>query len=322
VGRPGRLAELGRLTQGWTGIAVVLALLVLLMAITTPTFRDSDNLWNILRANAVLVVLACGMTVVIISRGIDLSVGSMLALLSVLLGSAVTAGWAGLPAVLLALVGGLVLGAAINGVLIGKLGISFFVVTLGTLSIYRSVANVIGDGETTALLGVDGFGLTSTLGDGNVGPVPVPAIVAAVVVAAVYVTLRSTVFGRSVYAIGSNPEAARLAGISISRVQIAVYGLNGLLVGVAAVLFTGRISASTAQSGVGLELQAIAAVLLGGVSFAGGTGSVIGALVGALLIGVINNALDLRNVNDFWQGTVTGAILIVAVGLDRLRRSA
>jgi ribose transport system permease protein len=115
-------------------------------------------------------------------------------------------------------------------------------------------------------------------------------------------------------------EAARLAGISLTRIQIAVYGLNGLLVGIAAVMFTGRIQASTAQSGVGLELQAIAAVLLGGVSYAGGAGSVVGALVGALLIGVVDNALDLRGVNDFWQGAVTGVILVTAVWLDRFRR--
>lgn len=309
-----------RTTEGWGGIAVMLVALVVVMAITTPTFRTEANLWNVLRANAVLIVLTAGMTFVVIARGIDLSVGSMLALISILLGWMLTHDVPGVLAVLLAFGGGLLLGAGVNGVLIGKVGVSFFVVTLGTLSIFRSVANVIGEGQTTPLFGVGGFGLTDTLGNGNVGTVPVPVIVAAVVVVAAWATLRWTVFGRAVYAAGGNPEAARLAGISLTRIQIAVYGLNGLLVGVAAVLFTGRIQAATAQSGVGLELQAIAAVLLGGISYAGGAGSVIGAVVGALLIGVVDNALDLRGVNDFWQGAVTGVILIAAVWLDRFRR--
>jgi ABC-type glucose/galactose transport system permease subunit len=158
-------------------------------------------------------------------------------------------------------------------------------------------------------------------GDGSVGSVPVPAIVAAIVFLASYAVLRWTIFGRSVYAIGGNPDAARLAGIPVERVTVAVYALSGLLVGLAAVMFTGRIQSATPQVGTGLELQVIAAVLLGGVSFTGGRGSIVGALVGALLLAVINNGLDLVAVSSFWQGVVTGVILIFAVWLDRFRRT-
>jgi ribose transport system permease protein len=133
--------------------------------------------------------------------------------------------------------------------------------------------------------------------------------------------LRWTVFGRSIYAVGGNPDAARLAGIPVDRVTVAVYALSGLLVGLAAVMYTGRIQSATPQVGTGLELQVIAAVLLGGVSFTGGSGSIVGALVGALLIAVINNGLDLLGVSSFWQGIVTGGILIFAVWLDRFRRA-
>ena len=150
---------------------------------------------------------------------------------------------------------------------------------------------------------------------------PVPAIVAAIVFVVSYAVLRWTVFGRSVYAIGGNPDAARLAGIPVERVTVAVYALCGLLVGIAAVMFTGRIQSATPQVGNGLELQVIAAVLLGGVSFTGGRGSIVGAVVGALLLAVINNGLGLLAVSSFWQGIVTGAILIFAVWLDRFRRT-
>lgn len=307
-------------TEGWGGIALVLIVMGGILAITEPNFRSPDNLWNVARANSVLVVVACGMTVVVISRGIDLSVGAMLGLLSVLIGMMV---YAGLPAPVtigIACIGGLLLGAVVNGLLIAKVGISFFVVTLGTLSIFRSLAFVLVDGQTMSLFDKPGFELIAWIGDGNIGPVPVPAIIAFLIFLITWVMLRWTVFGRSVFAIGNNPESARLAGISIPRVQIAVYGLSGLFVGVASVMFTGRIQAATGTAGAGLELQAIAAVLLGGVSFAGGAGSVVGAVLGAVLIGVISNALNLLAVSDFWQGAATGAILIVAVYLDRLRR--
>lgn len=314
------LSELERWTEGWAGIGVVLLVLIVGLAIAEPDFRASSNIWNVLRANAIPIVMACGMTFVILARGIDLSVGSMLALVSMFLGEAIIAGWPGVPAVLAVIGAGLGLGL-VNGLLIGKAGINFFVVTLGTMIMFRSGSLLIENGNTITLFGKDNFEVASSLGDHNIGSVPVPAIVAAIVFLVSYAVLRWTVFGRTVYAVGGNPDAARLAGIPVERITVAVYALCGLLVGLAAVMYTGRIQSSTPQVGIGLELQVIAAVLLGGVSFTGGRGSVVGALIGALLLAVINNGLDLLAVSSFWQGVVTGAILIFAVWLDRFRRS-
>jgi ribose transport system permease protein len=314
------LGGVARHTEGWTGIGAVLVVLIVALAIAEPHFRASSNIWNVLRANAIPIVMACGMTFVILARGIDLSVGAMLALVSMFLGEALTHGWPGIPAVVAVIAAGLGLGL-VNGLLIGKAKINFFVVTLGTSIIFRSGSLLVTNGDTITLFGVKHFDVASTLGDSNIGSVPVPAIVAAIVFLVSYAVLRWTVFGRAVYAAGGNPEAARLAGIPVDRITVCVYAISGLLVGLAAVMYTGRIASATPQVGTGLELQVIAAVLLGGVSFTGGSGSVVGALVGALLIAVINNGLDLLGVSSFWQGIVTGAILIFAVWLDRFRRA-
>jgi ribose/xylose/arabinose/galactoside ABC-type transport system permease subunit len=244
----------------------------------------------------------------------------MLALSSMFLGEALIHDWPGLAAVFAIVLAGLGLGL-VNGLLIGRIGINFFVVTLGTSIIFRSGSLLVTDGNTITLFSNTHFGPASWLGNQNVGAVPVPFIVAMIVFASAYWVLRWTVFGRSVYAIGGNPEAARLTGIPVQRVTVLVYGLCGLLVGLAAVMYTGRIQSATPQVGSGLELEVIAAVLLGGVSFAGGSGSIVGTLVGALLIAFINNGLVLGGVQSFWQGIVTGAILIFAVWLDRFRRT-
>ena len=309
-----------RRTEGWTGIGAVLLALIIGLSIAEPDFRDSSNIWNVLRANAIPIVMVCGQTFVILARGIDLSVGAMLALVSMFLGEALVHGWPGVPAVLLVILAGFALGLG-NGLLIGKVKINFFVVTLGTSIIFRSGSLLITEGNTITLFGQSNFDFTGWLGDSNIGAVPVPAIIAAVVFVLSYSVLRWTVFGRSIYAVGGNPEAARLAGIPVDRITVAVYALCGLFVGLAAVMYTGRIQSATPQVGTGLELQVIAAVLLGGVSFAGGAGSIVGALIGALLIAVINNGLDLLQVSSFWQGVVTGGILIFAVFLDRFRRA-
>lgn len=325
--RPGRRHALvrgyvnaSRLSEGWTGIGVVLVVLVVALAIAKPEFRDDDNIWNVLRANAIPIVMACGMTFVILARGIDLSVGSMLALVSMLLGEAIIHDVPGWLAVIAAVLAGFGLGL-VNGLLVGKVHINFFVVTLGTLIMFRGGAYLVTNALPIPLYDEPDAGVTRTLGDGNVGSVPVPAIIAAVVFVACYAILRWTVFGRAVYASGGNPTAARIAGIPVDQVQVAVYALSGLLAGLAAVMFTGRTGTADAQIGSGLELQVIAAVLLGGVSFAGGAGTIVGTLVGALLLAVINNGLDLYSVSTFWQLVVTGSILIFAVFLDRFRRA-
>ncbi len=307
-------------TQGWGGIALTLVVLCVGLSIAEPTFRTASNLWNVVGASAVLVVLTCGQTIVIISRGIDLSVGAMLAMLSVGIGILLTYELPGYLIIAIVCFGGFIIGLLANGVLIAKVGVSFFVVTLGTMSIFGSIALVLAGGQTVSLGGKPGFELIALFGNGNIGPVPVAGVVALTVFLLTWAMLRWTTFGRAVFAIGNNPEAARLAGIPVARVQMLVFGLSGLIVGVACILYTGRVQASIGTVGTGLELQAIAAVLLGGVSFAGGSGSVVGALLGAALLGVLSNGLNLIGVGGFWQGTATGVILILAVYLDRVRR--
>jgi ribose/xylose/arabinose/galactoside ABC-type transport system permease subunit len=308
-------------TKGWTGIGLVLLVLIVALAIVKPEFRASANLWNILRANSVLIIIVCGSTFVLLSQGIDLSVGSMVALLTMFMGLALTNSWPGLVAVPAIVFAGVLLGL-FNGILIGKVKVNFFVVTLGTLMMFRSAALLTTNGATITLFTVDEFEAVRTLGDGSIGPVPVPPIIAAMVFLISWAVLKWSVFGRTIYAVGNNPEAARLAGIRVDRIRVLVYTVCGLTVGIAAVVLTGRISSASPTVGTGIEMQAIAAVLLGGVSFSGGAGSIVGALVGALLLAVINNGLDLLSISSFIQGIVTGAILIFAVYLDRVRQAS
>lgn len=196
-------------------------------------------------------------------------------------------------------------------------------VTLGSLTIFRSLAQLPTDGLSIQLASRAGFGLIDWLGDGRWGPISIPVLVALLVAAGVVYIMRGTTFGRAVFAVGGNEDAARLAGIKVDRVRIAAFAFNGALVGVAGILFAGRIRAASPLIGVGSELEVIAAVLLGGTSFLGGAGTVVGTLIGVMFIGVLQNGLNLLGVQALWQGLVTGAVLILAVWVDRLRsRSA
>jgi ribose transport system permease protein len=224
--------------------------------------------------------------------------------------------WLALIATVLA---GGVLGAT-NGLLIAKAGLSFFVVTLGTLAIFRSAAQLPTQGISVQLSDKPGFSLFSWLGDGRVGKVSVPVVVAALALAAAFAVMRWTNFGRQVYAVGGNEHAARLSGINVQRVRVAVFAVNGLLVGIAAILFVGRIQAGSPLIGAGIELEVIAAVLLGGTSFLGGQSSLVGTTLGVLFIAVLQNGLNLLGVQALWRGVVTGVVLILAVWVDRLRR--
>jgi ribose transport system permease protein len=228
----------------------------------------------------------------------------------------------GLPAwlsVLATVVAGGLLGC-VNGLLIAKAGLSFFVVTLGTMAVYRSAAQLPTTGISVQLSDEPGFSLFTWLGDGEVGRVSVPVVLSVLALLLMVLLMRRTNFGRQVYAVGGNENAARLAGISVDRVRIAVFAVNGLLVGLAAVLFVGRIQAGSPLIGAGIELEVIAAVLLGGTSFLGGQSSLAGTTLGVLFIAVLQNGLNLVGVQALWRGVVTGVVLILAVWVDRLRR--
>jgi ribose transport system permease protein len=291
-------------------LAGLLSLCALLWVLT-PHFLTVSNLVNVLEQTAINAIVAVGMTFVIISGGIDLSVGSVLALAGVVLGSALQAGQPGAVAVASALAVGAVAGA-VNGGLVTAGRLPPFIATLGMMSMARGAALMWAAGRPIS--GFDeGF---RTVATGRAFGIPAPVLVMAAVCLVAHVVLAHGVFGRSVYAIGGNEEAARLSGVPVRRHKIAVYALSGLTSAIAAVVLTARLDSAQPTAGVMYELDAIAATVIGGASLLGGAGSVAGSLVGALIMGVLRNGLNLLNVSSFFQQLVIGLVIITAVLVD------
>jgi ribose transport system permease protein len=297
------------------GALLGLVVLVVVLAIVSPSFLTVTNLTNIGIQTSVVAILAFGMTFVIITAGIDLSVGSLAAL------AAVSAGWAGTVGgfpPLIALVLGLLVGMAaglVNGVLVAFGKIPAFIATLAMLSIARGLTLVISDGSPISTSGPVTF-LGSRIG----GWLPVPILVMTVMGVIAWVILNKTLAGRTMYAIGGNEEASRLSGLAVRRNLLYVYALAGLFAGVAGLVLAGRLSSAQPQAAAGYELDAIAAVVIGGASLFGGIGTISGTLVGALVLAVIRNGLNLLNVNPFWQQVAIGVVIALAVLGDSLRR--
>ncbi len=302
----------------YAAVLVLLVSIFVFLSLTQPNFFTRPNLENLLTSVSILFVVSIGMTFVVLTAGIDLSVGSMLALMGILLSQLFNN--VGLPA-WLAIIGtlaaGALLGALVNGVLIGKVGLSFFVVTLGTLSLYQGIVNIWSGTKTTYITSplIDWFGFGSIFG------VPSPIWIMSATYLIAFVVLRWTYFGRDVYAVGGNIEAARLSGINVSRTLIFVYGIAGLAAALGSVIQDGRLGAASPIVGQSIPLDAAAAVLLGGTSFLGGVGGVTGTAVGVLFIGTMQNGLSIAGVSSFWQQVVTGVILILAVAIDRLQQN-
>jgi len=300
--------------------AVVLLLLLfifIVFAITQPDFLTGSNIKNLLASVSILFVISIGMTFVVLTGGIDLSVGSLLALTGLILSKLFTG--AGVPiwlAVLATVLAGAAIGGGVNGVLIGRVGLSFFVVTLGTLSLYRGIVNIWSGTKTTYINST----LISDIGFKHVLGLPVPVWIMIVTFVVALVVLRWTYFGRDVYAVGGNIEAARLSGINVGRTLVAVYAIAGLCAAIGGVIQSARLGAASPLVGESTPLDAAAAVLLGGTSFLGGVGGVTGTAVGVLFIGTLQNGLSIAGVSSFWQQIVTGAILIVAIGIDRIQQ--
>lgn len=302
-----------------SGPLVGLVVLVVVMAVLSPVFLTVNNTFNVLQQISVLAILALGATAVIIIGGIDLSVGSVLAL------AGITTGWvvstAGLP-MWPAIIAGLGAGAAIgllNGLLITFGRLPPFIATLATLSMARGLALVISDGRPISGY-PDWFRAISTYDVGGVVPLSVLMVALLYVAGWAYLSHRPS--GRALYAIGGNEEVARLSGIRVQREKLKVYTAAGALAGLGGLLLVARLNSAQPNAGVGLELDVIAAVVIGGASLSGGAGSVVGTLVGALIIGVLRNGLNLLDVSSFWQQVVIGAVIAGAVLLDTLRRRA
>ncbi|MFM2279287.1 MAG: hypothetical protein RLZZ444_1518, partial [Pseudomonadota bacterium] len=243
--------------------------------------------------------------------------GSMVALGGVFLASMLSHGIPAWPAIGLTVLACTMLGALINGGLIAYGGFNFFVVTLGMLQLLRGAALVLSNGIPVSTIMSDPV---QQIGDGSIAGFPIPVMIAIVVGLVGYLVMRWTRFGRSVYAVGGNDLAARLSGINVKAIRFSVYAIAAFTSGIAAVMLTGRLTSSQPVSGaVGLELSAAAAVLLGGASFAGGSGTVAGTAIGVLFLGVLANGITLAGVPSYWQGIATGIVLIAAIALDRIR---
>jgi ribose transport system permease protein len=305
-------------TKNWlqvAGILPILLLICILFTVLSPSFLTPGNLVNIARQASINIVLATGMTFVILTGGIDLSVGSILgvsAVVAVLVSLLPALSWAAIPVALLA---GLLMGLA-NGALIAFLDLPPFIVTLGALTAWRGAAYLVANG-TTVINRDLGF---AWIGNNYLGPLPWLVVIALLAIGASWFILKRTVLGVQIYAVGGNPRAARLTGIKVNQVLLFVYGVSGLLAGLAGIMSSSRLYSATGLLGNGYELDAIAAVILGGTSFTGGIGTMPGTLLGALIIAVLNNGLTLLNMSYFWQLVVKGLVIIVAVTIDRLRR--
>lgn len=303
-------------------LLILIGFMVILAIVTGGTFLRSQNLINVVVQVAPIGIVALGMMFAIITKGIDLSVGSTVALVAVVSASLAqvqsdTSMFPGLPPmpIFVSIIVGLLVGAivgAIVGTLVAYFRIPPFVATLGMMTAARGLANIYTGGRPVSNL-ADGF---NWLGQGAILGIPVPMIIFLLVAVIIWVVLNRTRFGRHTYAIGGNEQAARVSGISIGKVQFLIYTLIGLLAGLAGMILAARIGSGQPTLGVMLELDAITAAVIGGVSFNGGIGVVWGVVVGALIIGVINNGLDLMNVSPFMQMVVKGAIIVVAVIID------
>lgn len=296
------------------GIFPVLLLIVAVFGLIAPNFFTESNLLNITRQASINIVLAAGMTFIILTGGIDLSVGSILGTTAVAaMAVSLTTEFSAF-SIPLALLLGLLCGV-FNGALVAFAGLPPFIVTLGSYTALRGIAYLLANGTTVINSDIH----FAWIGNHYLGPVPWLVVVALAVIVICWFILRRTALGIHIYAVGGNIQAARLTGIKVWWVLLFVYGMSGLLSGLGGVMSASRLYSANGNLGVGYELDAIAAVILGGTSFTGGIGTITGTLVGALIIATLNNGMTLMGVSYFWQLVIKGAVIIIAVLIDKYR---
>lgn len=318
--------DVGRFIRKYLIIGILFAFIGALAVMTDGNSIQPINLINVVRQVSAIGIIAVGMTFVIITLGIDLSVGAILALAAVTASSLAqnTSETMKYPdlhlPIVLAVLGGLAVGTTagfVNGVLISKFRIAPFIATLGMMSIARGLAYIYSGGRPISNL-QDGYNF---IGQGSIFGLPVPVFLFLAVAAVAHFVLNYTRFGRYVYATGGNEVAARVSGIRIPRLTIIIYSVSGFLAGLAGVLLSARIGSGNPELGLGIELDSITATIIGGTSFKGGIGTIWGTIIGALLIGIINNGLDLLNVSPFMQMVVKGAIIVIAIIIDERKNA-
>ena len=294
---------------------LALLTLIIVASLLSPYFFDLRNIMNVLRGASVLCIVAVGMTLVILSRGVDLSAGSILGMSGATLGlmAAIDAKFA----IAAALGAGVAVGLA-NGVLIAYLGLQPFIATVATLIATRGLVYIVSDGANIIVR--DPPAWFEAIGSGHLGPVPIPILIAATVVAVFIFVLTQTPFGRHVYAVGANEEAARLYGVNVKRTKIVVYCISGLLAALASIVQVSRLTVAEPNAGQLIELDAIAATLIGGTTFDGGVGGIPGTVLGVLILAVLGNLLNLKGVSPFVQMVLQGVIIVLAVIISELRQ--
>ncbi|MFC0023735.1 ABC transporter permease [Neobacillus cucumis] len=296
------------------GIYIAFAILFIILSISSDSFLTTTNIINILRQVSIIGIVAIGMSFVIITGGIDLSVGSIMALSAVVASSFAKADSS--YSLFIPIIIGMTVGLAcglINGVLVAKWKVAPFIATLGMMTAARGLAMVYTDGRP--VIGLSTF--YNNIGSGYILGLPIPVIIFILIVAIGIFLLNFTVYGRHVFATGGNEQSAKLSGIRVNSVKIGVYAIAGLLAGVGGMILSSRIMSGSPVLGQGYELDAIAAVVIGGTSLFGGVGSIVGTLIGVLIIGVMNNGLDLLNVSSYYQQILKGTIIVIAVLLDK-----
>jgi len=307
-------------TRKWPpqiGLAIALAALMIALAVARPNFLTLGNLVNLVRQISINGILAVGVTYVLLTGGVDLSLGSMVALTGVIAAMfAHPAQYALLVPVLIGVLAGALCGSA-NGLMVTRGRMAPFVVTLGMMTSARGLALLLSGGRPVSNLSP----AFTRIGSGDFAGVPAPTWILFAVALASHVFLRHICIGRHVYAVGGNEHAARASGVNVRGVKMAAYTICGAMAGLAGVVLAARITTGQPNAGIGYELDAIAAVVIGGTSLSGGVGSVSGTILGALLIGVINNGLDLLNVSSYYQQVIKGLIIVGAVWLDRSKKS-
>lgn len=308
-----------RKLSGEFGIGIAFVLEFILFAFLSPYFFTPDNLLNVSLQASITAIIAAGMTFVILTGGIDLSVGSLVAFAGIVSTTVLKTGLPPVAGFIAAILAGVAVGSlsgAFAGFCITRFNIAPFIVTLATMTIWRGAAFVWTDGRPVWELPA-GFAF---LGTGRLLAVPVPTIIMVLTFIASHIILTRTRFGRYVYAVGGNIEAARLAGIRTWRVLVNVYILSGTLAALSGILLASRMNSGQPNAGVAYELDVIAAVVVGGTSLSGGAGSIVGTFIGAMLIAVLRNGLNLLNVNSYIQQVIVGVVILLAVMLDQIRR--
>lgn len=307
--------------QGKSGILqrmgpfVGLILIILILSISNSNFLTVGNIFNVLRQVSINALIAFGMTFVILTGGIDLSVGSIIALSSAFAAGMMASGTNSWLAIGIGVLAGTLMGT-VNGVVIARGKVAPFIATLATMTIFRGLTLVYTEGKPITGL-PDAFGI---IGRGYLLDIPMPVIWMLIAFGVLYVILKFTSFGRHVFALGGNEEATRLSGINTNRVKVLVYSISGFMASLSGTILTSRLNSAQPTAGASYELDAIAAVVLGGTSLSGGKGWIAGTLVGAMIIGILDNGLNLMNVSSFYQQVVKGGVILLAVLLDRSKR--